>query len=1020
MSLQLISKYYAEINKFMQYGGTHKETSIRTVFQNLLNEYAQTQNLLLIPELEYRTSKGKIVRPDGTLKDALRLDWGYWESKDTSSDLETEIEKKFKQGYPNSNILFEDGQTAILYQKGDMVGRCDMRNPKELDLLLTRFVTYTRSEVRDFRDAIEKFKEDLPQVLDALRQMIEQQVKENKNFVAVRESFLELCKNVINENVELADVNEMLIQHILTEEIFTTVFDDPQFHQENNISKELQKLERTFFTGKTKHDTLDTIKIYYQMIKARAGEIANHTEKQKFLKIVYEHFYKGYNPKAADRLGIIYTPDEIVRFMIESTDYLLHKHFNKILASKNVEILDPATGTGTFICDIIDHLPEKGLTYKYQNEIHCNEVAILPYYIANLNIEATFKQKMKFYEEFQNICFVDTLDNTEPIQHKSKEQHLFAISAENAERVKRQNKKKISVIIGNPPYNAKQENYNYQNANRFYKIIDQRIRDTYVKEGKAQNQITLFDMYVRFIRWASDRIDQNGIIALITNRSYVDSIAFDGFRKCVEREFSDIYIIDTHSDVRENPKISGTKYNVFGIQTGVAVIFLVKKADQQGLAQIFYSSLTDEQTRKEKLDYFASTGFRNITFELIRPDKKKNWLNLTDNDFDTLLPLMDKSVKSGLSQQAIFKIFSRGLASQRDEWVYDFSENYLEEKIKFFVDIYSKTHADHDFEDKRLIKWDRELDKYLSRNIKKKFIKSSIVKSLYRPFDIRYFYFDEHFNGMTYQWFDIFSTTKQNLFIAMNSLGNSKPFHTIASEHIVDLHCTGDSQVLPLYYFDESGNLIENITNWGLKLFQEHYKNKKITKDDIFHYVYAVFHNPAYRKKYEINLKREFPRIPFYDDFKNWCNWGKTLMDLHINFETAAPFNLKRVEKVPPKQKRPKLLDVVPTKQLPESEQAERSPKPRLKTDKEHGSIELDDQTTLTGVPKEAWEYKLGNRSALEWVLDQYKEYKPSDLTIAEKFNTYRFADYKEKVIDLLKRVCTVSVKTMEIIEKML
>ncbi|MBN2269816.1 MAG: N-6 DNA methylase, partial [Sedimentisphaerales bacterium] len=311
-----------------------------------MNEYAQKQNLLLIADLDYCTSKGKTVRPDGTLKDALRLDWGYWESKDTDDDLEVEIEKKYKKGYPSSNILFEDSQRAILYQKGDIVGRCDVRNPKELGLLLTRFVSYTRSEVRDFRDAIEKFKEDLPQVLDTLRQMIEQQVKENKNFVAVRESFLELCKNVINENVELADVNEMLIQHILTEEIFTTVFDDPQFHQENNISKELQKLECTFFTGKTKRDTLDTIKIYYQMIKARAGEIANHTEKQKFLKVVYENFYKAYNPKAADRLGIIYTPDEIVKFMIESTDFLLHKHFGRILASKDVEILDPATGTG--------------------------------------------------------------------------------------------------------------------------------------------------------------------------------------------------------------------------------------------------------------------------------------------------------------------------------------------------------------------------------------------------------------------------------------------------------------------------------------------------------------------------------------------------------------------------------------------------------------------------------------------------------------------------------------------------
>jgi len=1018
--LQTISKYYSEVEKYIRFGGTAKESSIRRAFENLLNEYAQKQNLLLIADLDYYTSRGKTVRPDGTLKDALRLDWGYWESKDTDDDLEVEIEKKFKKGYPSSNILFEDSQTAILYQNGVICDRCNIHEPEALHRVISRFINFTRAEVRGFRDAIEKFKADLPQVIDALRNMIDKQAKENKPFVIAREAFLELCKHVINENVVLADVNEMLIQHILTEEIFTTVFDDPQFHQENNISKELGKLEHTFFTGKTKHAVLDTIKPYYQMINARAGEIASHTEKQKFLKVIYENFYKAYNPLAADRLGIIYTPDEIVRFMIESTDFLLHKHFGKILASKNVEILDPATGTGTFICDIIDHLPENDLKYKYQNEIHCNEIAILPYYIANLNIEATFKQKMGFYEEFKNICFVDTLDNTEALKIIQK-QGLFSISIENAERVKRQNKKKISVIIGNPPYNAKQENYNFQNANRFYEYIDDRIRETYVKEGKAQNQIVLFDMYVRFLRWASDRIDRNGIIAFVSNNSFIDALTFDGFRKCIADEFSEIHIIN----LKGNARTSGERRrkeggNVFSdeIRVGVAVYFIIKKENAEGF-KVFYNAIDDYVKSPQKKSYLTDNKLSKLPFECITP-KKNNWINVTDNDFDELIPLMDKEVKSKRDGNAIFKLFSNGVKSQRDEWVYDYCDISLKEKMQFFLNIYSRTLADHNCGDKHLIKWDANLDEFLSRNIQIKFLATAITKSLYRPFDVRYFYFDHHLNGRTYQWPEMYQPKKKNLYMAMNTAGNNKAFHLIASNLIIDLHCTGDSQVLPLYYFDESGNLIDNITDWGLKQFREHYKNKKIAKEDIFYYVYAVLHNPAYRKEYEINLKREFPRIPFYDDFKNWRNRGKTLMDLHISFETAAPFNLKRIEKVPPKQKRPKLLDVVPTNQLPESEQAERSPKPRLKADKEHGSIELDDRTTLTGVPKEAWEYKLGNRSALEWVLEQYKEYKPSDPTIAEKFNTYRFADYKEKVIDLLKRVCTVSIKTMEIIEQML
>ncbi|MFA5251444.1 MAG: type ISP restriction/modification enzyme [Phycisphaerae bacterium] len=1018
MSVQTISKYYTEIQKYIRFGGTSKESSIRRAFENLLNEYAQQQNLLLIAELDYRTPKGTTVSPDGTLKDALRLDWGYWESKDTDDDLEVEIEKKFKKGYPSSNILFEDTQTVILYQNGVEVERCKILDAEALHRVISRFTNFTRAEVRSFRDAIEKFKADLPQVLDTLRKMIAQQAKDNKPFVIARDAFLELCKHVINENVTLADVNEMLIQHILTEEIFTTVFDDPQFHQENNISKELGKLEHTFFTGKTKHDTLDSIKIYYQMIKARAGEIASHTEKQKFLKVIYENFYKAYNPKGADRLGIIYTPDEIVRFMIESTDFLLHKHFGKLLSSKNVEILDPATGTGTFICDIIDHLPENDLKYKYQNEIHCNEIAILPYYIANLNIEATYKQKMGVYEEFKNICFVDTLDNM-GFAYDAKDKNgkmLFSLSSENSERIKAQNKRKISVIIGNPPYNANQANENDNNKNRKYPIIDKRIKDTFIKYSRAQ-KTKAYDPCSRFFRLAMDRIAKNGIIAFIINRTFLDSTSYDGWRKCVRDDFSDIYVIDTKSDVRDNPKISGTKHNVFGIQTGVAIIFLVKKENESGNANIRYFSLTDEQTRKEKLDFFNATKLKSIDFEYICPDRNNNWINLSDNNFDDLIPVIDKKTKSGLHDHALFVEYSTGISTNRDEWVIDFSKASLSAKIRFFAEFYNAyKHSDDDDFD-TTIKWSRNLKRRFEQGKKERLSADRIIRFNYRPFAPTFLYnsdifVDEH--GLSDQIFQ-----NGNSAFCISGSGASKTFQALAVNSRASLDYLEKTQIVPFYFYDTNGNRLDNITDWGLKQFQERYENKKITKEDIFYYVYAVLHNPAYRKKYEMNLKREFPRIPFYDDFKQWSKWGKTLMDLHINFETAAPLNLKCVEKVPPKQKQSKSLDVVRTNQLPESKRAEHSPKPRLKADKEHGSIELDDLTTLTGVPKEAWEYKLGNRSALEWVLDQYKEYKPSDPTIAEKFNTYRFADYKEKVIDLLKRVCTVSVKTMEIIRQM-
>lgn len=997
MSVLLIKQYHAEVENIIIYGGSRKETSIRVAFQNLLNEYCKPREFRLIPELDYKTPHGRIVYPDGTVKDALRLDWGYWESKDQYDNLDQEIEKKLIKGYPDSNILFEDSQTAVLIQGGNESMRVPIKDAEALDEIITAFINYVRPEVKDFREAIKTFKEDLPTILKALRDLIDSESKTNLKFQSSVDKFWGICKQSINPEINLSDIREMIIQHILTEDIFINIFNESQFHRENNIARELQNVIETFFKGSVKRNTLGTIERYYGVIRRTAANIYNHHEKQKFLKALYENFYQAYNPKAADRLGIVYTPNEIVRFMVESVDYLTHKYFGKLLADKNVEILDPATGTATFVTELIEYLPKDSLEYKYKHEIHCNEVAILPYYTANLNIEYTYKQKMGVYEEFDNICFVDTLEHT---SFEGKQLDLFAMSVENTERIKRQNESTISVIIGNPPYNAKQENFNDDNANRAYPEVDKRIKQTYVKNGTAQNQIVLYDMYVRFIRWASDRLNQNGILALITNSSFIDARTFDGFRKVVSQEFSDIYIIDLGGDVRKNPKLSGTTHNIFGIQTGVTIILMVKRQDNNATpCKIFYTRRPEFETANDKLSFLSESKFSQLHFEHITPDKKHNWINQTNNDFDSLLPLIDKDVKAGKAQEAIFELFSRGVVTQRDEWVYDFSKAELENRMKFFVDVYERkrrTSEELGFD----IKWDRELKKYLERDISKTFGESSIVKSIYRPFIKKYLYFDKHFNGMTYQWFSIYhANDTENKFITFKSFGSNRPFNCLATNCIAELHVTGANQCLPLYRYDIEGNRIDNITDWGLEQFQNHYNDSAITKEDIFHYTYAVLHNPEYRQKYELNLKREFPRLPFYDDFYQWVNWGIQLMDLHLNYETITPYPLKRID--------------IPL------EKSDVSPKVKLKADKTKGTIILDNLTTLEGVPKEAWEYRLGNRSALEWILDQYKEKKIKDATIAAKFNTYRFADYKEQVIDLLQRVCTVSVKTMEIIKGM-
>lgn len=1028
MSLQLINQYYTQLDKLKLYSGATNEAVISQKFGDLINKYCEKKNLILAPQIPKKLENNKIIRPDGTIKNSLTLDFGYWESK-ANVDFAKEIDNKIRTGYPLSNTLFEDGKMAILYQHGAEAIRCKIDEPERLDKLLTAFVSLEPQAVKDFTKAVEAFKKDIPVIIMHLREMTDQQEKINPKFTAAQVTFLAVCRESINPQINKADINEMLIQHILTEEIFISIFSDAQFHRENNIAKELYKVEETFFTGRTKHETLNSIRHYYDVIKARASEIVDHHEKQYFLKVIYENFYKAYNPKGADRLGIVYTPNEIVKFMIDSTNYLLGHHFNKTLSDKNVEILDPATGTGTFITELIEnYIPAKDLAYKYKNEIHANEIAILPYYIANLNIEYTFQQKMNYYEAFPNICFVDTLDNMDFAGSKGQGNLHFGLGFENAERIKRQNAKKISVIIGNPPYNANQANENDNNKNREYPIIDKRIKETYIKQSTAQ-KTKVYDMYSRFFRWAMDRIDENGVLSFITNRSFIDSRTYDGFRKVVQDEFDYCYVYDTKSDVRVNPKIAGTTHNVFGIQTGVAIMFLVKKKTAfKKPCEIFYYSLKDEQTKKEKLEIISQSHLDKIPFDNIRPDKNNNWINLADNDFETLLPLASKEVKGNRNKDtdhAIFKLFSLGVVTARDEWVYDYDEKYLEKKVKFLINNYNQDVVKHSGKTKDeirnlvdySIKWTRAVKNDLSKGRSYEYDKTLVLDSLYRPFVKKKLYFSRQLNEMQYQLPSMFN--RSNSIICINHT-SSKDFNIIATILLPDYHINGDAICLSLYRFDTSGNRIDNITDWGLQQFQEYYEEEanSITKEDIFHYTYAILHNPAYRKKYELNLKREFPRIPFYTNFRQWVTWGKELMSLHINYETAEPYQLKRVDLSAKKEAaQSKLITVAHEPEALFTTKAKNRVK--LKAIKETGTIEIDDITTLSGIPAIAWQYKLGNRSALEWVLDQYKEKKPTDATIAEKFNTYRFSDYKEQVIDLLKRVCTVSAETMKIVGKM-
>ena len=1008
-----IDRYYGELSQLIEFGGLDNEENIRSAFQNCLAAYCaeHSERLVLVPELRSDSSN----KPDGTIRDSLRMTRGLWEAKDTHDDLDREIQNKLSQGYSSDNILFEDSRTAVLFQDQQEVMRTDMNDPAALHELIRKFLGYEMPEIKEFREARQQFGTDLPAVLERLRETVVEAESGNPGYQEAARIFLELCHQSIGPDVSNDNVREMLIQHILTKDIFLRVFDEDQFHRENNVARQLDALERTFFTGDVRRHAIDRLRSYYGAIGRAADDIAGYGEKQQFLKGIYEDFYQVYNPGAADRLGVVYTPNEVVDFIILGTDWLLQKHFGKTLADKNVNILDPATGTGTFITNLINYLPAERLEYKYLNEIHANEVEILPYYIANLNIEYTYKEMTGRYQEFPNLCFVDTLDNMEwkgasgaTVQRQTM-MNLGGVSEENWIRVQEQNDKPISVIIGNPPYNANQQNENDNNKNREYPAIDRRIRDSYIKESTAQ-KTKQYDMYKRFIRWASDRLEDDGIIGFVSNSAFLNARQDDGFRKVVAEEFNELWVVD----LKGNARTSGERRrqeggNVFSdkIRVGVAIYFLVRRKGLDGF-RVFYNAVDDYAKAFDKIAYVNGKVIDALEFAEITPDAKSNWLDQSDSDFEQLLPLANRETKLAklvADERAVFRLYSLGVITARDEWVYDYNAEQVGSKVRSFINEYEEKRALHggstvdDGELGTAIKWTRDLKRQLRLDLPNVYDRHGVRQTLYRPFVKKFLYYVQNLNEMQYQIPQIFPHQKEddNQVICFLAPSGRPSFAVFASDKVPSYALFIDStQCLPLHRYTADGKQMPNISEWGLRQFQEHYGDNSITAEDIFAYVYAMLHDPAYRQKYEVDLRRDFPRVYFQDDLAWWTQQGQALLDMHLGFETAEPWPLDRVDKD----------GVTPKRAI-------------LRADKERNVITVDEQTSLAGVPGEAWDYRLGSRSALEWVLDQYKERKPRDPTIRERFNTYRFADQKERVVDLLGRVCAVSVFTTTIVNEL-
>lgn len=901
-SSKAITAYYAALEAYARQRVKH-EGALRSAFQNLLTEVGKGVGWTLIPELP-----GASIRPDGTFRDAYYLERGYWEAKDTQDKLEAEIKKKITKGYPLTNTIFEDTRQAYLYQNGDVAIEADLTQPQQLITLLVAFFSYTVPAHEDFNKAVADFQQRVPDLARGLVEKLTDAHKNNARFIKAFDGFHTLCKTSLNPNLSVAAVDEMLVQHLLTERLIRTIFDNQDFTQRNVIAREVEKVIAALVSKSfNRHEFLKSLDPFYLAIESAARTITDFSEKQHFLNTVYERFFQGYSVKVADTHGIVYTPQPIVDFMCASVAEVLQSEFGKGLGGKNVTILDPCTGTGNFIVNLLRRIPKRDLPRLYRGQMFANEVMLLPYYIAALNIEHAYFELTGEYEPFEGLCFVDTLDLAESAQSA-----FSFMTEENTARVQRQKKAPITVIIGNPPYNVGQINENDNNKNRKYLEIDERLRETYAKDSRASSVNKLSDAYVKFFRWATDRLqERDGVVCLVTNNGFVDQIAFDGMRKHLLQDFTRIYHIDLHGNVRENPKLSGTTHNVFGIQVGVGVTVAVRRAEHTN-QKLFYHRVPEDWRKEEKLSWLIKAeSIKRVKWQQLKPDARHNWLIPEGSEeFYSLLPLGSREAKSAKTSrgEAIFKTFSIGVNTSRDAWVYSFRKDDLEVQIKKSIETYNseidrwkRANRPKNIDafvtnDPTKIKWSSRLKETFLRELYAQFDEAKIRSSLYRPFTREFLFFDSvmnHRQAVFPQIFPIIEAESENQVMIVGGYGR-KEFSILTANVICDLNFYADpAQCFPFYIYDEDGsNRRENITDWALSQFREHYADKKLTKWDIFYYVYGVLHHPGYRERFADNLKRDLPRLPFADDFRAFAEAGKKLAQLHLDYEKLEPYPL--------------------------------------------------------------------------------------------------------------------------------
>lgn len=873
-------------------------------------------------------------------------------------------------------------------------------------------------------------------------------ILDNPENVQARKAFEQFATDLrseLNDSITQDEIIEMLAQHLITRPVFEALFSGHSFVSDSPMSKAMQSVLDAL-DRHSLHKETDRLESFYTSVRERASGIDTAYGRQKVIKELYDGFFQQAFPRLKDRLGIVYTPLEVVDFIIRSINDVLESEFGQTLGSEGVHIMDPFTGTGTFITRLLQSglITKEQLLHKYKHELHANEIVLLAYYIASINIEATFADLMDGkYEPFEGICLTDTFRLSEP------HDLIGSTLEDNNKRIRKQKKLDIRVIMGNPPYSVGQRSNNDNNQNVSYPSLDKRITDTYAERSVMTSVRTMYDSYIRAIRWASDRIGECGVIGFVTNAGFLETNSADGLRKSLQEEFSNIYVFHLRGGIRgksgEVAKKEGG--NVFDIMVAPAISIMVKNPHSEESGSILFHDigdyLTRDQKRKKIEEMCSINGISDKgLWKNIIPDIHGDWLSQRDNKFELYMPI---GMKKG-NEETIFAIFSLGVATGKDAWCYNYSKYKLYKNIKSTISFYNeelnrfnreipvsnrqvRNDAVNNFIDNTpsRISWTRALKQDIVKGKKLHFSPDHFVKAIYRPFTFRWMYFDRRMNEMVYQMPRLFPDAKaSNLVICMNGIGSRNGTTVWMSNAVIDLNAfDAGSQCFPLFVYQESKtnsehpDLLTNtpqtgvtkqdaITDEGLKHFQDAYPGQNISKEDLFYYVYGLLHSPEYRERYADTLRKELPRIPrvkTYDAFKAFSDAGRRLGEMHVNFDTQPIFQGV----------------VIDTGNKNLTSEDYRVTQMKYGKGKDKTILHYNERITVTGIPLEAYDYVVNGKPALDWVVERQCVKTDKASGIVNDANDWAIDTMHNPryPLELFLRVITISLETMKIVHNL-